>query len=172
MKKRKHGTDAITIGSNFWHISENRPQNPENLKIPNCCKIRASWWISMNPMPNGSSRMKFFNFFGILNFRSFLHVLQHFGDQPYPEFRKWWKIPNMLCAVITFLLKILIFFKIWKSNFFQLAESYKVVRQIFNTKCRSRDKIRNVEPDFRFSGFPYINLLRKYFLKDFIKDFW
>ena len=28
-----------------------------------------------------------------------------------------------------------------------------------------------MEPDFRFSGFPYINLLRKYFLKDFIKDF-
>ena len=106
-----------------------------------------------------------------MNFRLFFHVLQHFGHRPYPEFRKWWKIPNMLCAVLTFLLKIWYFFKIWKSNFFQLAESYKTYRQIFNPKHRSRDKIRNVKSNFRFSGFPYINLLRKYYQKDFIKDF-
>ena len=56
------------------------------------------------------------------------------------------------------------FFKFCFSNFFQLTESYKLLKGFFNLYYRSRVKIRNVKAVFRFSGFPgfpYINSLRK-----------
>ena len=65
---RRVCTDPETKGSTFWHISENRSQNPENQQISNCCKNRTSWWILTKPMPNGSSGIIFFKKNWIFNF--------------------------------------------------------------------------------------------------------
>ena len=35
-------------------------------------------------------------FFWILNFRKFSHVLEHFEHRPDPDFRKKWKIPDLV----------------------------------------------------------------------------
>ena len=34
-------TDPEIKGKTFWHISENRVENPENQQNSNCCKNRA-----------------------------------------------------------------------------------------------------------------------------------
>ena len=43
-------------------------------------------------MPNGSSRIKFFEIFFNFKFRIFLHVLEHFEHSPDTDFRKSRKI--------------------------------------------------------------------------------
>ena len=58
----------------------NLPQNQDFWQIPIGCKNRASWWILMKPMSNGSSRINFFKYFWIFDyfymFYSYLNIDQ------------------------------------------------------------------------------------------------
>ena len=52
-------TDPEIKSNSFWHIFENRAQNPENQLTSKCCRNRASWRIPSKPSPNERSRFSF-----------------------------------------------------------------------------------------------------------------
>ena len=115
----------------------------------------------------------FRDFFGILNFRLFCMFYSTLNIDHIRIFENDGKYRIYYVRLHVFSKNELLFSNFENPTFFsspRLTEcTYYFVHNY--PKYRSRVKIRNVEPDFRFSGFPYINLLSKYFFKDFIKDF-
>ena len=144
-------------------IFENRSQNQKIGKFRKNTEIAlvgGFWWNLCQMEALGSyfsGKLKFWNF------RQFYYVFQHFEHWTDPDFRKLWKIPKMLVTGKKFRNFFRNFFKFCFYNFFQLTENYKLLEGFFIIYARSRDKIRNVKTLYRFSGFPYINLLREIF---------
>ena len=94
--------------------------------------------------------LKFQDLFWILNFRQFSHVLEHFEHRPDPDFRKKWKIPDLVNFWALIQVAELIFW--WKlfPNFFPCSEYFKNYRGIFYTISRSKVTSSNVKSILRF----------------------
>ena len=113
-------TDPEIKSSGFWHIFENRAQNPENQPTSKCCRNRASWRIPSKPSPNERSR---FSFSKKNYFRWFFDVLYIFEHRPDPDFRKSRKIPDLVKFWAFIQVAELIFFKKCFSHLFPLDQT-------------------------------------------------
>ena len=154
-------TDSHFTGWPFWHILENRPQNPENQPTSNCCRNRASWRILMKPTANERVRLNFSRFFEIFYFYQFFYVLQLFEHRPDSHIRIYLKKPKMCCFQgKRWVFRVTIFWKQFSEVFYNPI-SRKRSAQIWNCIYRSRDAHFG---NFRFPNFDpnsYIKSLRK-----------